>query len=131
MRSGALPRRRNSACPKNADRRTGGAGVAVALGARIRGDARPGIFCGRVVALYRLERRGEAVGALAHAIGRRPKVRETLLAALQEIGSDGGGIDLASLGFDFGGQPDPGDEGKPAEATEAEEIPEVDSPLDE
>ena len=32
--------------------------------------------------------------------------RETLLAALQEIGSDGGGIDLASLGLDFGGQPD-------------------------
>ncbi len=57
--------------------------------------------------------------------------RETLLAALQEIGSDGGGIDLASLGFDFGGQPDLNDEGKPDEAAEAEEIPEVDSPLDE
>jgi DNA-directed RNA polymerase subunit beta' len=57
--------------------------------------------------------------------------RETLLAALQEIGSDGGGIDLASLGLDFGGQPDLNDEGKPHEAGEAEEIPEVDSPLDE
>ena len=57
--------------------------------------------------------------------------RETLLAALQEIGSDGGGIDLASLGLDFGGQPDLNDEAKPQEAGEAEEIPEVDSPLDE
>jgi len=57
--------------------------------------------------------------------------RETLLAALQEIGSDGGSIDLQSLGLDFGGQPDLNDEAKPKEAGEAEEIPEVDSPLDE
>jgi DNA-directed RNA polymerase subunit beta' len=57
--------------------------------------------------------------------------RETLLAALQEIGSDGGSIDLASLGLDFGGQPELNDEAKPHEAGEAEEIPEVDSPLDE
>src|SRR6185503_10938401 len=57
--------------------------------------------------------------------------RETLLAALQEIGSDGGSIDLQSLGLDFGGQPDVNDEAKPKEAGEAEEIPEVDSPLDE
>jgi DNA-directed RNA polymerase subunit beta' len=58
--------------------------------------------------------------------------REQLLAALEEIGSDGGdGLDLASLGLDFGGQPDLNDEGKPQESTEAEEVPEVDSPLDE
>jgi DNA-directed RNA polymerase subunit beta' len=57
--------------------------------------------------------------------------RETLLAALQEIGSDGSGIDLASLGLDFGGQLDENDASKPHEAGEAEEIPEVDSPLDE
>jgi DNA-directed RNA polymerase subunit beta' len=58
--------------------------------------------------------------------------REQLLAALEEIGSDGGdGLDLASLGLDFGGQPDTNDEGKPHESTEAEEVPEVDSPLDE
>jgi DNA-directed RNA polymerase subunit beta' len=58
--------------------------------------------------------------------------RETLLAALQEIGTDGGNIDLASLGLDFGGQPDVGnDEAKPKSSVEAEEIPEVDSPLDE
>ena len=36
--------------------------------------------------------------------------REALLAALEEIGSDGGeGIDLASLGLDFGGEPAPTD----------------------
>jgi DNA-directed RNA polymerase subunit beta' len=58
--------------------------------------------------------------------------REALLAALEEIGSDGGdGLDLASLGLDFGGQPELNDEGKPNESTEAEEVPEVDSPLDE
>jgi DNA-directed RNA polymerase subunit beta' len=58
--------------------------------------------------------------------------REALLAALEEIGSDGGdGIDLASLGLDFGGEPQTGDgEPAPRESTEAEEIPEVDSPLD-
>ncbi len=61
--------------------------------------------------------------------------REALLAALEEIGSDGGdGLDLASLGLgDFGGEPVTGPEGeaKPHESTEAEEVPEVDSPLDE
>ena len=57
--------------------------------------------------------------------------RETLLAALQEIGSDGGTIDLASLGLDFGGQPDVERRGEAEGAGEAEEIPEVDSPLDE
>ena len=58
--------------------------------------------------------------------------REALLAALQEIGSDGGdGIDLASLGLDFGGGPEPTDgDPKPRESTEAEEVPEVDTPLD-
>jgi DNA-directed RNA polymerase subunit beta' len=58
--------------------------------------------------------------------------REALLAALEEIGSDGGdGLGLAGLGLDFGGQPDLNDESKPRESTEAEEVPEVDSPLDE
>ncbi len=50
--------------------------------------------------------------------------RETLLAALQEIGSDGGNIDLASLGLDLGAQPDGDDTGKTAGA---EEVPEVDA----
>jgi DNA-directed RNA polymerase subunit beta' len=58
--------------------------------------------------------------------------REALLAALEEIGSDGGdGIDLASLGLDFGGEPETNGEPAARESTEAEEVPEVDTPLDE
>jgi DNA-directed RNA polymerase subunit beta' len=58
--------------------------------------------------------------------------REALLAALQEIGGDGGdGASLAGLGLDFGGTPDFGEENPPNEEVEAEEIPEIDSPLDE
>ena len=57
--------------------------------------------------------------------------REALLAALEEIGSDGGeGVDLASLGLDFGGEPETERRSKPRESTEAEEVPEVDTPLD-
>jgi len=58
--------------------------------------------------------------------------REALLAALQEIGGDGGdGPSLAGLGLDFGGAPDFGEENPPNPSEEAEEIPEVDTPLDE
>jgi DNA-directed RNA polymerase subunit beta' len=58
--------------------------------------------------------------------------REALLAALEEIGADGGdGIDLASLGLDFGGEPETNGEPASRESTEAEEVPEVDTPLDE
>jgi DNA-directed RNA polymerase subunit beta' len=58
--------------------------------------------------------------------------REMLLQDLAEIGSDGGGVDLASLGLDFGGAPETnGDGAPPHESGEAEEVPEVDSPLDE
>jgi DNA-directed RNA polymerase subunit beta' len=65
-------------------------------------------------------------------VPRETYERETLLAALEEIGSDGGqGIDLASLNLDFGGQPETNGEGTPHESGEAEEIPEVDTPLDE
>jgi DNA-directed RNA polymerase subunit beta' len=61
----------------------------------------------------------------------RPATEEQLLAALEEIGSDGD-VDLAlgALDMTFGGQPELNDEAKPHEAGEAEEIPEVDSPLD-
>jgi DNA-directed RNA polymerase subunit beta' len=63
----------------------------------------------------------------------RPATEEQLLAALEEIDSDGGsGIDLESLGIDFGGQPGVDDGGVSGRSDlEAEEVPEVDSPLDE
>ena len=59
--------------------------------------------------------------------------RAALLAALEEIGSDGGdGMSLKDLGIDFGGAPEVTEgNGAPAASTEAEEVPEVDSPLDE
>jgi DNA-directed RNA polymerase subunit beta' len=63
-------------------------------------------------------------------VPRETYERETLLAALEEIGSDGGGVDLASLGLDFGGGPEFGEENPPKASTEAEEVPEVDTPLD-
>ncbi len=60
----------------------------------------------------------------------RPATEEQLLAALEEIGSDGGeGLDLGALGLDFGGEPG-SDSPISHEAGEAEEVPEVDSPLD-
>jgi DNA-directed RNA polymerase subunit beta' len=59
----------------------------------------------------------------------RPATEEQLLAALEEIDSDGSnGIDLDSLGIDLG-EPDAGN-GSPRSDIEAEEVPEVDSPLD-
>jgi DNA-directed RNA polymerase subunit beta' len=61
----------------------------------------------------------------------RPATEEQLLAALEEIGSDGGdGLDLGALGLDFGGEPG-SDSTSSHEAGEAEDVPEVDSPLDE
>ena len=58
---------------------------------------------------------------------------EALLAALQEIDSDGGeGLDLASLGLDFGDGDGGETNGEPKRpTTEADEVPEVDTPLDE
>jgi DNA-directed RNA polymerase subunit beta' len=56
----------------------------------------------------------------------RPATEEQLLAALEEIGSDGEGADLGLLDMAFGGD----GEGS-RESLEAEEVPEVDSPLDE
>jgi DNA-directed RNA polymerase subunit beta' len=63
----------------------------------------------------------------------RPATEEQLLAALEEIDSDGGnGINLESLGLDFGGQPGVEDGGSSGKSDiEATETPEVDSPLDE
>jgi DNA-directed RNA polymerase subunit beta' len=60
----------------------------------------------------------------------RPATEEQLLAALEEIDSDGGdGLNLESLGLDFGGEPG-ADSPTSHESGEAEEVPEVDSPLD-
>ena len=62
----------------------------------------------------------------------RPATEEQLLAALEEIDSDGGnGLNLESLDLDFGGQPGAEEGGSTGRSDiEAEEIPEVDSPLD-
>jgi DNA-directed RNA polymerase subunit beta' len=59
----------------------------------------------------------------------RPETEEQLLAALQEIDGDG----LQGLDIDFGGGPaltDDANGGATRDAIEAEEVPEVDSPLD-
>ena len=60
----------------------------------------------------------------------RPQTEEQLLAALEEIGSDGGDA-LAGLGLDFGGEPQTSDGGEPRSDLEADEVPEVDTPLDD
>jgi hypothetical protein len=61
---------------------------------------------------------------------QRPQTEEQLLAALEEIDGDSG---LAGLDLDFGGEPtltDDANGGQPHDEIEAEEVPEVDSPLD-
>jgi DNA-directed RNA polymerase subunit beta' len=68
-------------------------------------------------------RPSDAVPASAYT---RPQTEEQLLAALEEIGSDGGD-GLAGLGLDFGDAPEGAVDRGPLDA---EEIPEVDSPLD-
>jgi DNA-directed RNA polymerase subunit beta' len=60
---------------------------------------------------------------------QRPQTEEQLLAALEEIEGDGDG-GLAGLDIDFGGEPETSDDVEPRSDLEAEEIPEVDSPLD-
>jgi len=63
---------------------------------------------------------------------RRPESEEQLLAALEEIGADGGdGASLADINFDFGGTIEPDGDLGTLEAGEAIETPEIDSPLDE
>ncbi|HEY7602662.1 MAG TPA: hypothetical protein VH760_00275, partial [Gaiellaceae bacterium] len=61
-------------------------------------------------------------------VTREPFERDELLQALQEIGQDGGSLELGDLSF--GGEPG-ADDVLSHEAGEAEEIPEVDSPLDD
>jgi DNA-directed RNA polymerase subunit beta' len=62
----------------------------------------------------------EKIPAAAYA---RPQTEEQLLAALEEIGAGGGGLEHFELDF--------GEETNGHTTLEAEEIPEVDSPLDE
>jgi DNA-directed RNA polymerase subunit beta' len=63
---------------------------------------------------------------------RRPESEEQLLAALEEIGADGGdGASLSELGLDFGGSIEPDGDPSSHEAGEAFETPEIESPLDE
>ena len=58
----------------------------------------------------------------------RPQTEEQLLAALEEIGSDGESLGLLDMSFEGEAETNGGD-GR--SSLEAEEIPEVDSPLDE
>ncbi len=67
----------------------------------------------------------DKVPAAAYA---RPQTEEQLLAALEEIGTDGESLGLLDLSFDGEADTNGGD-GR--SSLEAEEIPEVDSPLDE
>jgi hypothetical protein len=60
----------------------------------------------------------------------RPATEEQLLAALEEIGTDGSDA-LAGLGLDFGGEVETSGDGEPRSDLEAEEVPEVETPLDE
>jgi DNA-directed RNA polymerase subunit beta' len=60
----------------------------------------------------------------------RPQTEEQLLAALEEIGSDGSDA-LAGLGLDFGGEVETNGDAEPRSDLEAEEVPEVETPLDE
>ncbi|HWM12946.1 MAG TPA: DNA-directed RNA polymerase subunit beta', partial [Gaiellaceae bacterium] len=67
----------------------------------------------------------EKLPASAYA---RPETEEQLLAALEEIGSDGEALGLMDMTFE--GEPETnGGDGR--SSIEAEEVPEVDSPLDE
>ncbi len=60
----------------------------------------------------------------------RPQTEEQLLAALEEIGTDGSDA-LADLGLGFGGAPEITDGAEPRSDLDAGEIPEVDKPLDD
>jgi DNA-directed RNA polymerase subunit beta' len=72
---------------------------------------------------------------LPPAVYTQPETEERLLAALEEIGSDGGDgeLELADLELGgFGGAPEFGPDDAPAlETPEATEIPEVETPLDD
>jgi hypothetical protein len=58
----------------------------------------------------------------------RPQTEEQLLAALEEIGSDGESLGLIDMNFEGELEANGGDS---RSSLEADEVPEVDSPLDE
>jgi DNA-directed RNA polymerase subunit beta' len=60
----------------------------------------------------------------------RPQTEEQLLAALEEIGTDGSDA-LAGLGLDFGGEVKADGDAEPRSDLEADEVPEVETPLDD
>src|SRR5262249_25018762 len=64
------------------------------------------------------------------AVPKEAYDREALLAALEEIGTDSGGLALADLDLTFGGEPG-AETTSSHDAGESEETPEVDTPLDE
>jgi DNA-directed RNA polymerase subunit beta' len=69
--------------------------------------------------------------APSEPIVREAYERDSLLQALEEIGQDGGSaIDFGGMEMTFGGEPG-ADTPTTHEAGEAEEVPEVDSPLDD
>jgi DNA-directed RNA polymerase subunit beta' len=76
--------------------------------------------------------RGVEIGP-SEKVPKETYERATLLRALEEIGAgDGEGMSLSDLGIDFGGEPQTngGDGETPRASTEAEEVPEIDTPLD-
>src|SRR5438067_1486878 len=79
--------------------------------------------------------RGVEIGP-SEKVPKETYERATLLRALEEIGTgDGESLSLQDLGIDFGGEPktnggEGAGDGEPRDAIEAEEVPEVDTPLD-
>jgi DNA-directed RNA polymerase subunit beta' len=75
-----------------------------------------------------IDMRPEGLPAAMYA---RPETEAELIAALEEIGSDGGSVDLGSLDLTFGGEPADGDGDARGELPAATEVPEAEAPSDD